>query len=149
MTRLWTSLPICSISGKAISRRGEGKRASGAMPGRAFLYRSPHGGDFGGATANRPFVRPGAGIRGGQPTGSGQEEKNSLSHTAWNSEHHIRWRQNIYGKIEGKTGEMLRALCEGKGMEIKAAACPDTYAGGHTAGSIPKFMGYREVEVHG
>ena len=124
------------------------------MPGRAFLYRSPHGGDFGGATANRPFVRPGAGIRGGQPTGSGQEEKNSLSHTAWNSERHIifapkHWRQIIHGETESKTGETLRALCEGKGMEIKAAACPDTYAGGHTAGSIPKFMGFREEEVHG
>ena len=56
---------------------------------------------------------------------------NSLAHTTWNCKYHIVFaskyrRQVIYGKIKVDIGNMLRKLCEYKGVEIiEAEACPD------------------------
>ena len=55
-------------------------------------------------------------------------------------------RQIIYGKIKGEIGQIIRKLCEWKGVEIlEAEACPDHI---HMLVSIPpkisvsSFMGY-------
>ncbi len=79
------------------------------------------------------------------------DTSNSLSHTTWNCKYHIVFapkyrRQVIYGKIKGDIGNILRKLCEWKGVEIiEAEACPDHI---HMLVQIPpkisvsSFMGY-------
>ena len=53
----------------------------------------------------------------------------SLAHTKWECKYHIVFapkyrRQVIYGKIKQDIGQMLRKLCEYKGIEIiEAEAC--------------------------
>lgn len=76
---------------------------------------------------------------------------NTLSHTTWNCKYHIVFapkyrRQIIYGKIKVDIGQILRKLCEYKGVEIiEANACADHI---HMVVSIPpkisvsQFMGY-------
>ena len=76
---------------------------------------------------------------------------NSLAHTKWNCKYHIVFapkyrRQVIYGKIKADKGQILRKLCEHKGIEIiEANACPDHI---HMLVSIPpkysvsQIMGY-------
>ena len=76
---------------------------------------------------------------------------NSISHTKWNCKYHIVLapkyrRQIIYGKIKQDIGQMIRKLCEYKGVEIiEAEACKDHI---HMLVSIPpkysvsQFMGY-------
>ena len=55
----------------------------------------------------------------------------SLSHTKWNCKYHIVFapkyrRQVFYGEKKRAIGEILRKLCEWKGVEIiEAEACPD------------------------
>ncbi len=55
----------------------------------------------------------------------------SLAHTKWECKYHIvfatkYWRQIIYRKIKQDIGQMLRKLCEYKGVEIiEAEACKD------------------------
>ena len=78
-------------------------------------------------------------------------DNNSLAHTKWNCKYHIVFapkyrRQVIYGKIKGDIGNILRKLCEWKGVEIlEAEACPDHI---HMLVQIPpkisvsSFMGY-------
>jgi len=67
-------------------------------------------------------------------------DKNTLSHTTWNCKYHIVFapkyrRQVIYGKIKTDIGQILRKICEYKGIEIIAAeACPDHI---HMLVSIP------------
>ena len=75
----------------------------------------------------------------------------SLAHTKWNCKYHIVFapkyrRQMIYGKIKTDIGQILRKLCEYKGVEIiEAEACPDHI---HMLVSIPpkysisQIMGY-------
>ena len=75
----------------------------------------------------------------------------SLAHTKWNCKYHIVFapkyrRQVIYGKIKTDIGQILRKLCEYKGVEIiEAEVCPDHI---HMLISIPpkysisQFMGY-------
>ena len=75
----------------------------------------------------------------------------SLTHTKWNCKYHIVFapkyrRQVIYGKIKTDIGQILRKLCEYKGVEIiEAEACPDHI---HMLVSIPpkysisQIMGY-------
>ena len=75
----------------------------------------------------------------------------SLAHTKWNCKYHIVFapkyrRQVIYGKIKTDIGQILRKLCEYKGVEIiEAEACP---AHIHMLVSIPpkysisQIMGY-------
>ncbi len=76
---------------------------------------------------------------------------NSLAHTKWECKYHIVFapkyrRQIIYGKIKQDIGQMLRKLCEYKGVEIiEAEACRDHI---HMLVSIPpkysvaQIMGY-------
>ena len=58
-------------------------------------------------------------------------DTSSLAHTTWNCKYHIVFapkyrRQVIYGKIKVDIGNMLRKLCEYKGIEIiEAEAYPD------------------------
>ncbi len=78
-------------------------------------------------------------------------DTNSIAHTIWNCKYHIVFapkyrRQVIYGKIKGDIGQILRKLCEWKGVEIiEAEAYPDHI---HMLVSIPpkisvsSFMGY-------
>ena len=55
----------------------------------------------------------------------------SIAHTKYNCKYHVVFapkyrRQVIYGKIKVDIGNMLRKLCEYKGIEIiEAEACPD------------------------
>lgn len=75
----------------------------------------------------------------------------SLSHSKWRCQYHIVFapkyrRQAIYGKLKADIGQILRKLCEQKGVEIlEANACPDHI---HMLVSIPpslsvaQFMGY-------
>ena len=75
----------------------------------------------------------------------------SLAHTKWNCKYHIVFapkyrRQVIYGKIKTDIGQILRKLCEYKGVEIiDAESCPDHI---HMLVSIPpkysiaQIMGY-------
>lgn len=78
-------------------------------------------------------------------------ELQSLSHSKWNCKYHIVFapkfrRREIYGKLKGDIGQILRKLCELKRVEIvEAEACPDHI---HMLLSIPpnlsvaQFMGY-------
>ena len=58
-------------------------------------------------------------------------DTSSLAHTKWECKYHIVFapkfrRQIIYGKIKMDIGQMLRKLCEYKGIEIiEAEACKD------------------------
>ena len=77
-------------------------------------------------------------------------DTSSIAHTTWNCKYHIVFapkyrRQIIYGKIKADIGQILRKLCEWKGVEIiEAEACPDHI---HILVSIPpkisvsSFMG--------
>ena len=78
-------------------------------------------------------------------------DKNSLAHTSWNCKYHIVFapkyrRRVIYGQLKIEIGQILRDLCQRKGVIIhEAEACPDHI---HMLISIPpKFsvshvMGY-------
>ena len=78
-------------------------------------------------------------------------DNSSLAHSKWNCKYHIVFatkyrRQIIYGKIKKDIGQILRKLCEYKGVEIlEANACKDHI---HMLVSIPpklsvsQFMGY-------
>ena len=76
---------------------------------------------------------------------------NNLSHSKWRCQYHIVFapkyrRKEIYGKLKADIGQILRKLCEQKGVEIiEATACPDHI---HMLVSIPPnirvsdFMGF-------
>ena len=76
---------------------------------------------------------------------------NSLTHLKWRCKYHIVFapkyrRQEIYGQIKADIRQILRKLCEQKGVEIiEAQACPNHI---HMMVSIPpnlsvaQFMGY-------
>ncbi|WP_459771485.1 IS200/IS605 family transposase, partial [Alkalibacterium sp. s-m-28] len=79
------------------------------------------------------------------------KDKNSLAHSQWRCKYHIvsahkYRRQIIYGKYKQSIGEIIRELCQRKGVEIhEANACKDHI---HMLVSIPpklsvsQFMGY-------
>lgn len=73
-------------------------------------------------------------------------DTNSLSHMTWNCKYHIVFapkyrRQIIYGKIKKDIGDIIRKLCEWKGVEIiEAEACPDHI---HMLVSIPPKKVYQ------
>ena len=79
------------------------------------------------------------------------KDNNSLAHTTWNCKYHIVFaskyrRQAIYGKYKASIGQIIRELCQRKGVEIiEANACRDYI---HMLVSIPPklsvsaFMGY-------
>jgi len=80
-----------------------------------------------------------------------KNEINSSAHSKYRCQYHIVFapkyrRKEIYGQIKKDIGEMLRKLCEQKGVEIiEAEACIDHI---HMLVSIPphisvsQFMGY-------
>lgn len=95
--------------------------------------------------------------RGGLPTAPKNQRRNqvqmkldtsSLAHTQWECKYHIVFvpkyrRQIIYGKIKLDIGQMLRKLCEYKGVEIiEAEACPDHI---HMLVSIPPKYSVSQV----
>ena len=79
------------------------------------------------------------------------KDVSSLSHSKWRCQYHIVFapkyrRKEIYGKLRADIGQILRKLCEQKGVEvIEAEACIDHI---HVLVSIPPnirisdFMGY-------
>lgn len=78
-------------------------------------------------------------------------DDNSLSHTRWNCKYHIVFipkyrRKEIYGKLRANIGQILRQLCEYKGVEIIEAHAMCDYI--HMLVRIPpklavsSFMGY-------
>lgn len=78
-------------------------------------------------------------------------DKNSLSHTTWESKYHLVFapkyrRQVIYGKIRDDVGKILRELCDRKGIEIIEAECCKDHV--HMLISVPpkysisQIMGY-------
>lgn len=81
----------------------------------------------------------------------GNNEIKSSAHSKYRCQYHIVFapkfrRQVIYGKIKKDVGEIIRKLCEQKGVEIiEAEACKDHI---HLLVSIPphlsvaQFMGY-------
>ena len=70
-------------------------------------------------------------------------DKSSIAHTAWNCKYHIVFapkyrRQVIYGKVKADIGQIIRKLCEWKGVEIiEGEVCPDHI---HMLVSIPPKM---------
>ena len=78
-------------------------------------------------------------------------DKESLSHTRANCKYHIVFtpkyrRQTIYGQLRKDIGEILRTLCERKGVTIiEAAACRDhihMYVDIPPKYSVAEVMGY-------
>lgn len=79
------------------------------------------------------------------------DDVHSLSHTRWNCKYHIvfapKYRRKVfYGEKRREIGEILRKLCEWKGVNIvEAEVCPDHI---HMLVEIPpkiavsSFMGY-------
>ena len=78
-------------------------------------------------------------------------DKYSLSHTKWNCKYHIVFalkyrRKAIYGQLKADIGQILRKLCEQKGVEIIEATAMTDHI--HMLVSIPpylsiaQFMGY-------
>ena len=76
-----------------------------------------------------------------------EKDINSLEDTKWRCEYHIVFapkyrRQVIYREIKADTGQILRRLCQEKGIEIiEGKACPDYI---HMLISIPPNIAYRE-----
>ena len=80
-----------------------------------------------------------------------EKDIESLQHTTWRCQYHVVFapkyrRMAIYGQIKKDIGQILRKLCEQKGIEIiEAQACPDHI---HMLLSIPpkysvsQIMGY-------
>lgn len=80
-----------------------------------------------------------------------EKDIESLQHTKWRCLYHVVFapkyrRMVIYGQIKKDIGQILRKLCEQKGVEIiEAEACPDHI---HMLLSIPpkysvaQIMGY-------
>ena len=60
-----------------------------------------------------------------------EKDIETLQHTTWRCQYHIVFapkyrRMVIYGQIKQDIGQILRKLCEQKGVEIiEAQACPD------------------------
>ena len=78
-------------------------------------------------------------------------DNHSLSHTKWNCKYHIVFtpkyrRQIIYKQISADIGQIIRVLCERKGVTIlEAAAMPDhihLYVEIPPKYSVSEFMGY-------
>ena len=77
-----------------------------------------------------------------------EKDISSLEHTRWRCQYHVVFapkyrRLVIYGKIKKDIGQILRKLCEQKGVEIiEAEACPDHI---HMLISIPPKFSVAEV----
>ena len=78
-------------------------------------------------------------------------DNQSISHTTWNCTYHIvfipKYRKKIlFGKVRKDVGEILRKLCEMKGVElIEGATRPDhvhMYVAIPPKLSVAEFVGY-------
>lgn len=78
-------------------------------------------------------------------------DKDSLAHSKWNCKYHIVFapkyrRQIVYKQISADIGQIIRALCARKGIEIlEAAAMPDhihLYVKIPSKYSVSEVMGY-------
>ena len=73
----------------------------------------------------------------------GNSEIKTLAHSTYRCQYHIVFapkyrRQEIYGKLKKDIGEILRKLCEQKGVEIiEAEVCKDHI---HLLVSIPPYL---------
>ena len=71
-----------------------------------------------------------------------EKDIESLQHTTWRCQYHVVFapkcrRMVIYGQIKKDIGQILRKLCEQKGVEIiEAQACPDHIHRHTKAGTI-------------
>ena len=80
-----------------------------------------------------------------------RQGNNSLAHTTWNSMYHIEFepkyrRQIIYEKYKASIGQILRLICERKGVEIhEAAACPNHI---HMFLQVNNSLGWRSWRCH-
>lgn len=78
---------------------------------------------------------------------NGNNEIKTLSHSTYRCQYHIVFapkyrRKEIYGKIKRDVGEIIRKLCEQKGVEIiEAEACKDLVSIPPYL-SVAQFMGY-------
>ena len=76
------------------------------------------------------------------------KDNNSLAHTTWNCKYHMVFapkyrRQAIYGKYKASIGQIIRELCQRKGVEIiEANACRDHI---HMLVSIPPKLSVSAV----
>lgn len=72
-----------------------------------------------------------------------KNEIKSMAHSKYRCEYHIVFapkygRKEIYGQLKKDIGEILRKLCEQKGVEIiEAEACPDHI---HMLVSVPPYL---------
>lgn len=72
-----------------------------------------------------------------------KNEIKSTAHSKYRCEYHIVFapkyrRKEIYGQLKRDIGEILRKLCEQKGVEIiEAEACPDHI---HMLVSVPPYL---------
>ena len=72
-----------------------------------------------------------------------KNEIKSMAHSKYRCEYHIVFapkyrRKEIYGQLKEDIGEILRKLCEQKGVEIiEAEACPDHI---HMLVSVPPYL---------
>ena len=72
-----------------------------------------------------------------------KNEINGTAHSKYRCEYHIVFapkyrRKEIYGQLKKDIGEILRKLCEQKGVEIiEAEACPDHI---HMLVSVPPYL---------
>lgn len=77
-------------------------------------------------------------------------DKNSLAHSSWNCKYHIVFapkyrRKVVYGNLKLEIGQILRDLCQRKGIIIhEAEACPDHI---HMLVSIPPEV--QRIRDHG
>ena len=77
-----------------------------------------------------------------------KNEIKSTAHSKYRCEYHIVFapkyrRKEIYGQLKKDIGEILRKLCEQKGVEIiEAEACPDHI---HMLVSVPSVFKYSTI----
>ena len=80
-----------------------------------------------------------------------EKDIGSLQHTTWRCKYHVvfapkYWRLVMYGQIKKNIGQILRRLCEQKGVEIiEAEACLDhihMLIGIPPRYSVSQIMGY-------
>ena len=81
---------------------------------------------------------------------AGNNEIKKLSHSTYRCQYHIVFapkyrRKEIYGQIKKDIGEIIRKLCEQKGVEIiKAEACKDHI---HLLVSIPPYISVAQFDI--
>ena len=78
-------------------------------------------------------------------------DANSIAHTTWNCKYHIVFapkyrRQVIYGKIKGDIGQIIRKLCEWKG--VRSMSRSHTHRHLRQGHSLRVRRGRKSYEAH-